>query len=98
VGRQSGAQGSAQEAFLLQLNREVQKVAAFTDHTSGLLLAAVQELNAKLARLPPGSADLGRHSQQAKHIGDELLQLEKYVNINDQVGGRTRRPGRRPSL
>jgi hypothetical protein len=96
VGRQSGVQSSAQEAFLLALDAEVHKVSAFTERTTAHLLAAVQKLRAQLGRLPPGAADVAWHAEQAKRVGDDALQLEKFVNLNNQVsGGRQGRRRRR---
>ncbi|GAB4819711.1 hypothetical protein N2152v2_006757 [Parachlorella kessleri] len=84
VQRAADRRDSAEERFFRRLEAEVDKVGRFTGQLVDDLrnrLRAVQE--ATLAATGEGSGEQkSALLEEAKSIGDEFLQLEKYVNLN----------------
>lgn len=81
VIRATDRQDTAEERFFQRLEAEVDKVSSFTNHVVNQLrdrLHAVQESVESAHTAEEKSLLL----QEAKDIGDEFLQLEKYVNLN----------------
>ena len=80
VQRAQNRRDFSEEEFFKCLDAEVEKVGAFTvELVSGLRerLSAVQE-RARTVRPEETAALL----EEAKQVGDQFLQLEKYVNLN----------------
>jgi SPX domain protein involved in polyphosphate accumulation/uncharacterized membrane protein YidH (DUF202 family) len=81
VQRRAAQRDSAEETFFKQLEAEVHKINRFTQ-------AQTAALERRLARLQEkaDTAETQREKdalqEEAKAIGDEFLQLEKYVNLN----------------
>lgn len=87
VLRGENARDNSEEQFFQKLEEEVEKIGTFTSEK-------VQELRSRLYQLQQ-QVDGGRQEaegrdaletdtllQEAKEIGDQFLQLEKYVNLN----------------
>eukprot|EP00887_Chlorella_sp_A99_P007155 scaffold2.g7155.t1 len=81
VVRAEGACNTAEERFFKALEAEVDKVGRFTAKLTA-------DLRARLGQLQESAAAAKEEEQkhglleEAKLIGDEFLQLEKYVNLN----------------
>lgn len=85
VLRGENARDSTEEKFFQKLEEEVDKIGTFTSEK-------VQELRSRLYQLQQrvdggeGSSTKGTKEdellEEAKDIGDQFLQLEKYVNLN----------------
>ncbi|KIY91423.1 hypothetical protein MNEG_16541 [Monoraphidium neglectum] len=69
-----------EEAFLVALQQQIARVAAFTERTSEALRASLRELRAgapALARAAPAAL-----RGEARRLGDEVLELERFIQLN----------------
>ena len=90
VLRAENARDSAEENFFQKLEDEVDKIGSFTSEQVQSLRSRLYELQQRIDSLGlPQLRDSAKKAQlqeellgEAKDIGDEFLQLEKYVNLN----------------
>ncbi|RMZ52859.1 hypothetical protein APUTEX25_000978, partial [Auxenochlorella protothecoides] len=71
---------SAEEDFFKCLDSEVEKVGRFTAQLVAKLRERLEHVRAAAADVKPEDAEA--LLEDAKNVGDEFLQLEKYVNLN----------------
>lgn len=93
VLRADNARDSAEEQFFQKLEDEVDKIGGFTSEQVQSLRSRLYELQQRIGALslhqmrgPEAGAEKAKLQDEllveAKDIGDEFLQLEKYVNLN----------------
>ena len=76
---------TAQEVFFLELESEVNKVSIFAAQLTAELRTQVSDLARRSkAEVPLDEKEETRHRlmEEAKRIGDDYLEIEKYVNMN----------------
>lgn len=76
---------TAQEIFFLELESEVNKVSTFAAQLTSNMRTQVQDLARRVKEGDPADdKDETRRSlmEEARRIGDEYLELEKFVNLN----------------
>lgn len=81
VQRAADRRDSAEERFFQKLEAEVEKCGNFTARLVGELRERLKQLQGSVK----STTDPAQHQElleEAKSIGDEFLQLEKYVNLN----------------
>ncbi|KAL4855568.1 Vacuolar transporter chaperone 4 [Chlorella vulgaris] len=83
VQRATDRRDSAEERFFQKLEAEVDKCGKFTARLVAELRERLKQLQGSV-RAVPRDDDTQRAAllEEAKSIGDEFLQLEKYVNLN----------------
>ncbi|PSC71737.1 VTC domain-containing [Micractinium conductrix] len=83
VQRSADRRDSAEERFFQTLEGEVEKCGAFTARLVGELRERLKQLQGRVrGGTVPDDAQRAALLEEAKAIGDEFLQLEKYVNLN----------------
>lgn len=81
VQRAADKRDSAEERFFQKLEAEVEKCGTFTARLVGELRERLKQLQGRV-RAGADEAQRAELLEEAKAIGDEFLQLEKYVNLN----------------
>ncbi|KAL6772253.1 VTC4B [Auxenochlorella protothecoides x Auxenochlorella symbiontica] len=80
VQRVQNRRDSAEEDFFKCLDSEVEKVGRFTAQLVAKLRERLEHVRLAAADVKPEDAEA--LLEDAKNVGDEFLQLEKYVNLN----------------
>lgn len=85
VLRGENARDSSEEKFFQKLEEEVDKIGTFTSEKVQELRSRLYQLQQRVDGEQAGSSKgrkEGELLEEAKDIGDQFLQLEKYVNLN----------------
>ena len=83
--RRASDDRTAQEVFFLELESEVNKVSLFAAQLTSDLRTQVHDLARKSKEVTSDDETDDRHHyliDEARKIGDQYLELEKYVNLN----------------